>query len=93
MGDRRPRREILRWQRLLRQGDADEGALGGRLDELGRHDATALAAVKEAADAIDEMLDIRQRARFRVFEHQLELKKLELLGRVRQQIRANRPRP
>jgi hypothetical protein len=42
---------------------------------------------------VDELLDVRQRVRFRVFEHQLELKKLELLARVRQQIRANRARP
>ena len=42
-------------------------------------------------DAIDELLDVRQRARFRLLEQQLELRKLELVDRARQRQRANRP--
>jgi hypothetical protein len=82
-------------QRMLRQADgpADETTLKERLDALARQDTAATVEVRRATDAVDELLDVRQRARFRVFEHQLELKKLELLARVRQQIRANRARP
>ncbi len=82
-------------QRLLRQADGppDEALLKDRLDALARQDAAATVEIRRASDAVDELLDIRQRARFRVFEHQLELKKLELLARVRQQVRANRVRP
>jgi hypothetical protein len=40
--------------------------------------------------AVDELLDMRQRARFRVLEQQLEIRKLELVGRARQRLR-NRP--
>jgi hypothetical protein len=81
-------------QRLLRQPDPpDEALLKDRLDALARQDTSAAVEIRKATDAVDELLDVRQRARFRVFEHQLELKKLELLARVRQQIRANRVRP
>jgi hypothetical protein len=81
-------------QRLLRQPDPpDDAMLRDRLDALARQDAAAAVDIRKATDAVDELLDVQQRARFRVFEHQLELKKLELLARVRQQIRANRVRP
>jgi hypothetical protein len=92
----RARGQLVRdLQRLLRQPDSppDEATLKERLDALARQDAAATLEITRAAAAVDELLDIRQRARFRVFEYQLELKKLELLARVRQQIRANRPRP
>jgi hypothetical protein len=77
-------------QRLVRQGEADEAVLRERMEALARQDAAGAADTRRAAEAVDEVLDVRQRARFRVFEHQLEIKKLELLARVRQQIRANR---
>jgi hypothetical protein len=82
-------------QRLLREPEsgADDAALKERLDALAKQDAASAIEIKRATDAVDELLDVRQRVRFRVFEHQLELKKLELLARVRQQIRANRARP
>jgi phosphoserine phosphatase len=80
-------------QRRLRAGDADEASLQERVETLARHDVEGVAEIRKATDAIDGMLTVRQRARFRVFEHQLELRKLELVGRVRQQIRANRARP
>ena len=71
---------------------------GASLDEyLGRHgivgiqdiDTRAIADVKRAYDAIDQALDVRQQARFRVFEEQMERRKLELITRARQ---ANRPK-
>jgi len=78
-------------QRLVRQGSSDEAVLRERMDALAKQDASGAAEIAKALEVVDEMLDVRQRARFRVFEHQLEIKKLELLARVRQQIRANRP--
>jgi hypothetical protein len=79
-------------QRLIRQERTDESVLRERMDALARQDAAGAAEIKRAADAVDEILDVKQRAQFRVFEHQLEIKKLELLARVRQQLRANRNR-
>ena len=46
--------------------------------------------MRKAYDAIDEVLDVFQQARFRVFEEQIERRKLELIMRARQQ-NPNRP--
>ena len=48
------------------------------------------ADVRNAYDALDQLLDARQQAKFRLFEEQMERRKLDLLTRARQ---ANRPRP
>ena len=40
---------------------------------------TASPRCARPTDAIDEVLDVRQQARFRVFEDQIERRKLELL--------------
>jgi hypothetical protein len=49
--------------------------------------------VQRAYDAIDQFLSVRQQARFRLFEQEIELRKVQLLMRTRQQQqnRANRP--
>jgi hypothetical protein len=83
---------IVDLQRRLRAGERDEAVLRERVDALARHDAAAAADVQKAVEAIDAILTVPQRARFRVFEHQMELRKLELLARARRQIRANRMR-
>jgi hypothetical protein len=56
------------------------------LDEL---DARAPAEAARALDAINQILDVRQQAKFRVFEENMELRQLELVNRARQ---ANRPK-
>jgi hypothetical protein len=56
-----------------------------RLDALQELEARTAAELRKAYSAIDEVLDVRQRARFRVFEEQLERRKLELVARARQQ--------
>ena len=43
--------------------------------------------MRKAYNALDEVLDVRQQARFRVFEEQIERRKIELLMRARQQNR------
>jgi hypothetical protein len=52
-------------------------------------DVRTAADVRKAYDAIDQVLDVRQQARFRVFEELMERRKLELVTRARQ---ANRQR-
>jgi len=46
--------------------------------------------MRQAYDALDEVLDARQQARFRVFEDQIEQRKLDLLMRARERARANK---
>src|SRR5689334_5720930 len=76
--------------RRLLQGSGNEPVLRERLDALARLDTAAQADAAKAMAGIDELLDVRQRARFRVLEQQLEIRKLELVGRARQRLR-NRP--
>jgi hypothetical protein len=59
------------------------------LKALADVDARTADDVREALAAIDQVLDLRQQIRFRVFEEQMERRKIELLVRARQ---ANRQR-
>ena len=59
-------------------------AVTDRLKALRAHDDRAAAELRAAYDALDEVLDPRQQARFRLFEEQLERRKLDLIMRARQ---------
>lgn len=75
--------------RRLIQGQPDEAQLKDRMQGLQDVDTRAIADVKKAYEAIDQALDVKQQASFRVFEEQMERRKLELITRARQ---VNRPR-
>ena len=47
-------------------------------------DARTEADIRKAYEGVDSVLDVRQQARFRLFEEQMERRKLELLMRARQ---------
>jgi hypothetical protein len=68
---------------------ADEAQLKEQLKALDDLETRAAADVKKAHDAVDQVLDTAQQAKFRVFEENMERRKLELLTRARQ---ANRPK-
>lgn len=68
----------------------DEAALRTALDNWNREDTAGTEEIRKAMAHLDEALDLRQRARLRVFEENLERRKLDLLSRVRQ---TNRDRP
>jgi hypothetical protein len=70
--------------------NATEADIKGRLQELQDLEAQSAAELRRAYDGIDEVLDVRQQARFRVFEEQIERRKLDLISRARQN---NRPQP
>jgi hypothetical protein len=82
---------LMRDLRQLLQASGNEAALREKLDALVRLDASHRLDEQKARDAIDELLDVRQRARLRILEQQLELRKLELVGRARQRLRNSRP--
>lgn len=82
----RVRLELL--QQLLkmtnaRAGDLREADLRDRLKALQDLDARSAGELQKAYESIDQVLDLRQQARFRVFEEQMERRKLELLMRAR----------
>jgi hypothetical protein len=71
-------------------GPIDETAVRERLKTLREHDERAASEIRRAYDAVDEVLDVRQQARFRIFEENIERRKLDLLVRARE--RAARPK-
>jgi hypothetical protein len=72
-----------------RAQQAGENDLRDRLRLLRDIESRGTAEIQKARDAVDQTLDVRQQARFRVFEEQIEQRKLQLLMQVRQN-RANR---
>jgi Spy/CpxP family protein refolding chaperone len=80
---------ILNLRRLTNATPADEAQIKDRLKALQELDARSAADVKKAYDGIDQVLNVRQQAQFRVFEEVMERRKLELVTRARQ---ANRPK-
>ena len=61
----------------------DENALKEKLRALQELDGRAAAELRRAYDTIDQVLDVRRQARFRVFEQQIERRKFDLLLRAR----------
>jgi hypothetical protein len=76
-------RELVRMAGPRAAVQADETAIRAQLNALREHDDRAAAELRQAYDALDEVLDTRQQARFRMFEEQIERRKLDLLVRAR----------
>ena len=80
----RQRNQILQdLRRLTQEASPDENVLRARLKALDEHDLRAADELRRAYDAMDEVLDARQQARFRLFEERMERQKLDLLMRAR----------
>jgi hypothetical protein len=91
------RNQILQDLRRLtnpQTGTGDEASIRERLTALRAEDERSVLELRKAVDALDEGLDARQQARFRLFEERMEQRKLDLLMRARQNARnpARRPR-
>jgi Spy/CpxP family protein refolding chaperone len=87
LGDRA--RVVVELRRLLNQPQPDDAQIRDRLKALQDIDFRGGADEKKAYEAIDQVLDLHQQAKFRIFEEVMERRKLELVGRARL---ANRPR-
>jgi hypothetical protein len=85
--NQRARNQIVQELRRLTAAEVttiDEAAVRDRLKALRELDDRSAADVRRAYDSLDEVLDVRQQARFRIFEEQLERRKMDLLLRARQ---------
>jgi Spy/CpxP family protein refolding chaperone len=83
-------RIVIELRRILNRNQQEGDAMiRDRLKSLDEIDGRLAADVKKAYGAIDQILDIRQQAKFRVFEENMERRKLDLVTRARQ---ANRPK-
>lgn len=87
---RRNQQERIRIIRQLRElagpqaTQLDENAVRANLKALREQDDRMAAEVRKAYDALDEVLDLRQQARFRLLEERIEARKIDLLMRARQ---------
>jgi hypothetical protein len=92
-GNMQARNRVINELRQMTRPDVaqvDEAGIRERLRQLREHDERAAADLRKAHDALDEILDVRQQARFRIFEENLERRKLDLLMRARRGAAADR---
>lgn len=82
-------RIVTELRRLLMEPQPNEALLEARIKALADVDTRTGAELKQAYEGIDELLDMKQRAGFRIFEELMERRKLELITRARQ---TNRPK-
>jgi Spy/CpxP family protein refolding chaperone len=82
-------RTIMELRRLVNDPQSDENQIKERLKALQELEARSITDIRKAYDAVDQILDVRQQAKFRAFEEQMERRQLELISRARQ---ANRPK-
>jgi hypothetical protein len=68
-------------------GTSDDAVIAERLKTFRDQEDRAAGELRKAYDAVDETLDTRQQARFRLFEERMEQQKLDLLMRARQNAR------
>jgi Spy/CpxP family protein refolding chaperone len=80
-------------RRLLMEAPPDEAQLKDRLKQIQDIETRGDVETRKAYDAIDQVLDVRQQAQFRLFEEQMERRKMELVTQARQANRANNQRP
>lgn len=66
------------------QTPEDDNALRARLKALADHDDAAAAEMRKAYEQLDQVLSLKQQARFRLFEEMLERRKIDLLKRAQQ---------
>src|SRR5262245_60343765 len=71
-------------------GRVDENLIKDRLKMLSDLNVSLAADVRQAQDSLDEVLNLQQQARFRVFEEEMERRKVEIVMRTRP---ANRQPP
>ena len=72
-------------------GQARDEDIRERLKSFRELESRSVTELLKAYENLDQVLDVRQQARFRVFEEQMERRKLELLMRARAVGRPPRP--
>jgi hypothetical protein len=93
-GQRR-RQQLLNELNQISRGaePADEATLNAKLKALDEVNAAVEQEVRDAYARVEEVLDVRQRARLRIFEQRMERQKLDLMARARGAARADNAAP
>ncbi|HVZ19695.1 MAG TPA: hypothetical protein VG871_01460, partial [Vicinamibacterales bacterium] len=82
------RLRLLNELRTMVNSNQPDEQIGATLKQLADLDERAVADTRKALEGVDQVLDLRQQVKFRLFEEQMERRKLELVTRARRQ--ANR---
>jgi hypothetical protein len=69
----------------------DDAAIREKIKALRDHDEQTAAALRRDSEAVDEVLDARQQALYRLLDERLERQKLDLLMRARERARPTVP--
>jgi Spy/CpxP family protein refolding chaperone len=77
-------RIVQELRKQVNSAQPDEAQMKDRLKALDELDTRSHAELAKAYESIDQVLDVRQQAKFRVFEENMERRKLELVTRARQ---------
>jgi Spy/CpxP family protein refolding chaperone len=77
-------RAIVELRRMANEPTSDENQIKDALKALQDLEVRAAADTRKAYEAVDQVLDVRQQAKFRGFEENMERRQLELIGRARQ---------
>ncbi len=83
-------RRVAELRRLLNAAAPDDAAIREQMKAITDDEERAQTDARKAYEAIDQVLDVRQQAKFRVFEEMMERRKLELVARARQANRGKR---
>ena len=82
-------RIIIELRQLAAAASTDEAQIKAKLRALQDVDVQTADELRKSYESIDQVLDVKQQAQFRVFEEVMERRKLDMISRAR----ANRPRP
>jgi hypothetical protein len=84
-------RLLMELRRLTNpQAQGSDNDIQTRVRALRELAIKSVGDLQSAYDSIDQVLDVRQQARFRLFEQEIEQRKIQLLMRTRQQQQQNR---
>ncbi len=83
------RGRLLQELRRVSETPAQDDAVRAQLKAFADLEGRQFSDLRQAIEGVDQVLDLHQQARFRLFEEQMERRKVELMMRARQ---GNRPR-
>jgi hypothetical protein len=80
-------RALRELNRLSQTEKVEDSTFKDQLRVLQEIESRTSAEVRKGYDSIDQVLDVRQQANFRLFEEMMERRKIELVTRARQNYR------
>jgi phage terminase small subunit len=86
-GENQRNRALMELRRVMQaspEGKPDEGQIREQLKALDEVESQSALETRQARLSLDQILDVRQQARFRLLEQQIERRKLELFARSKQ---------